>query len=104
LFKRTHVELEVNSEIAPSLEDTLEVLSKKFSVKPEVIKIKGIKGKFGVKVFTIKANLYESKEEKDLLEIKKKRETELEKKQAEANKSVEVKEEPKEEKVEEKTE
>ena len=75
LFKRKEIKAVLESEITPSRSHVLELLSKKFEVSPENIKIKGIKGNFGVKRFSIEANIYHSKEEKNIVELKKKKET-----------------------------
>ncbi|MEK6840374.1 MAG: hypothetical protein AABX79_00265 [Nanoarchaeota archaeon] len=74
LFKRREVKAVFESETTPSRASILELLSKKFSVSPEKIKIIWIKGSFGVKRFNIEANIYNSKEEKDAVELKKKKE------------------------------
>lgn len=74
LFKRKEVKAVIESEITPSRTNILELLSKKFSVSPEHIKIIGIKGSFGVKSFNIEANIYSSEGEKDAVELKKKKE------------------------------
>jgi ribosomal protein S24E len=75
LFKRKEVKATLESEITPSRSNILELLSKHFSVSPENIKIRAIRGNFGIKVFNIEANIYESVEEKNIVEIKKKKET-----------------------------
>jgi ribosomal protein S24E len=87
LFNRREIKATMHSEISPSHEEVGKLLSEKFKTTPEKIKIKNIKGKFGVKVFTISANIYNSKKEKDELELKKKKEIEREKK---ANETSEV--------------
>lgn len=74
LFNRKEVKATVTSEITPSRVHILELLSKKFSAPSENIKIKGIKGNFGKKDFSIEANIYSSAEEKNIVEIKKKKE------------------------------
>jgi len=81
LFDRKKIEVELEAETTPSREDILILLSKKFSTEKENIKIKSILGKFGSRIFTIKANIYNSKQEKDNLEIKKKKEIEAEKRE-----------------------
>lgn len=73
LFKRKEIEGSIESEITPSREDVLGILAKKFSVDSGVIKIKGIHGKFGSRIFTVSANIYESAEDKDSVEPKKKK-------------------------------
>lgn len=75
LFKRKEIKATLESEITPSRAHVLELLSKKFDVSPENIKIKGIRGNFGIKRFSIEANVYHSKEEKDIVELKKKKES-----------------------------
>lgn len=101
LFKRKEISGIVKAEKAPSREDTLKLLSEKFSVPVEAIKIKNILGKFGSNNFKLEANIYGSREEKDALEIKKKKETDLEKKatekaqEAASEKPVEPQEEKK---------
>ena len=74
LFGRKEIKAVIESEKTPSRVQILELLSKKFSASPETIKIRGIKGSFGVKSFNIEANIYQSKEEKEMIELKKKKE------------------------------
>lgn len=73
-FNRKEIKAAISSEITPSRAHILELLSEKFSVPPENIKIKGIKGNFGIGNFSIKANIYSSAKEKNAVEIKKKKE------------------------------
>lgn len=76
LFNRKEIQASVEAEITPSSEDVKTLISEKFSVQAGSIKIKKISGKFGSKVFTIVANIYKSKEDKDKTEPKsKKKET-----------------------------
>jgi ribosomal protein S24E len=76
LFNRKEIKATISSEITPSRAHILELLSKKFSTPIENIKIKGIRGNFGTGDFSIGANIYHSVKEKNLLEVKKKKETE----------------------------
>jgi len=85
LFGRKEIKGEVVSEVTPSRTEILAVLAKKFSTPEENVKIRGIHGKFGSKTFEVTANIYSSREEKDIVEIKKKKESEAEKKMAEAS-------------------
>lgn len=75
LFRRKEIKASLKSEITPSRSHILELLSKKFEIPKENIKIKGIRGNFGVKDFSIEANIYHSREEKEAVELKKKKET-----------------------------
>ena len=83
LFNRKEIEGEIHSEVTPSREEVTKIISEKFSAPSETIKIRTIKGKFGQKVFLIVANIYKSKEDKDKIENKKKKDIALEKKSAE---------------------
>jgi ribosomal protein S24E len=84
LFDRKEIEGEIRTNITPSRTDVAKLLSEKFSVPVENIKIRTILGKFGSKIFIINANIYSSKEDKDKIEIKKKKDIEAEKKLEEA--------------------
>ena len=74
LFKRREIRATLDSEITPSRTEVLGLVSKKFSCPIENIKIKSIKGNFGTRSFTILANIYDSEKNKDMLELKKKKE------------------------------
>ena len=73
LFRRKEIKASLESEITPSRIHILELLSKKFETPKENIKIKGIKSNFGVKKFNIEASIYHSKDEKEIVELKKKK-------------------------------
>lgn len=83
LFKRKEIKAVMHSEKSPSREEVATLLSKKLSMPSEGVKIKKIHGNFGSKTFNIEANLYSTKENKDSVELKKKKEIESEKKLAE---------------------
>jgi len=95
LFKRKETTFSVDSEITPSNIDTKKFISENFSIPAENIKIRKILGKFGSKTFTVYCNLYESKEDKEKVEIKTKKEIAEEKKVEESSTP-----EPKEEIIE----
>ncbi|MBR9701343.1 hypothetical protein GOV13_00290 [Candidatus Pacearchaeota archaeon] len=98
LFERREIEGEIHAEITPSRQNVAKLLAEKFSVPAENIKIRTIMGKFGSKVFIINANIYKSAEDKDKLEIKKKKDAVAETKSVEEDKPAETpKEEVKEE-------
>jgi ribosomal protein S24E len=90
LFNRREMKLEIKEEIIPSKEKVKEELASKYSLDKEAIEILKISGKFGVKIFTILANVYDNKEEmnKTMLKSKKTRDSEA-KALAEANKPQE---------------
>jgi ribosomal protein S24E len=93
VFDRKEFEGKIISEITPSNKEVLTLLSKKLSLPEDAIKIKGIYGEFGSKEFKVKANLYKSKEDKNKIERKTKKEIENEKKERESSKNAEEKEE-----------
>ncbi|VVB82116.1 Ribosomal protein S24e [uncultured archaeon] len=73
ILKRKEVEIKVELEITPKTSEAEEIISKKFSSSIENVRIKKIKGKFGSKNFVIIANIYHSKEDKDKIEPKSKK-------------------------------
>ncbi|MBU2052689.1 MAG: hypothetical protein KJ721_00410 [Nanoarchaeota archaeon] len=97
LFNRREIEGEIHTEVSPSRQEVAKLLSDKFSVPVENIKIRTIMGKFGSQVFIINTNIYKSKEERNKVEIIKKKDAIFEQKFAEEQNSkekpVEVKEE-----------
>jgi ribosomal protein S24E len=88
VFERKEIQATAFAESAPTKKDVATALAKKISVPEDAIKIKGIYGKFGAKEFRIEANIYKSKEEKNKIERKTKKEIEEEKKEAEAAKKA----------------
>lgn len=80
LFKRTEVSAEISNKVTPSKDEVQKLLSEKFSVPEDGIKVKTIVGQFGSEVFKIEANIYNSKEDKEKVEHKTKQEKEAEKK------------------------
>lgn len=75
IFKRKEVEVKIELNISPKMQEAEELIAKKFSATAENIKIKKIKGKFGSSNFIITANIYSSREEKEKTEPKSKKET-----------------------------
>ena len=91
MFNRKEIILEVESEITPSHIEAEKIVAEKFKTTPEFLKIKKIHGNFGSKTFIIEANIYSSKEEKENIEAKSKKEKEANKKIAEESKKAEEK-------------
>ena len=89
LFNRKEIVAEVETEVTPSHTEIKKILSEKFSAPSENIRIQKIEGKFGVKIFTISANIYSSKE--DLQKIEHFSKKELEKIKQESEKPIEEK-------------
>lgn len=75
LFSRKEIQVGVEAEITPSHLNVEKLISEKFSIPVENIKIKKISGKFGSKTFIITANIYSSKEDKNKIESEKKKES-----------------------------
>lgn len=89
LFKRKEVKVLVEGDVNPKISEAAHIVSEKYKVSIENIKIRNVKGKFGRNTFLIEANLYESKEEKERNEVKSKKELDAEKAEAEAAKKAE---------------
>jgi len=79
LFGRKEIKIEIKSEITPKKTDVSKLISEKFSSKPENILVKKIAGKFGSKNFTVSANIYNSKKERDEIELRSKKDIEADK-------------------------
>ncbi len=88
VFERREIEATVVSDSSPSNKETLTELAKKLSTPEDSIKIKGIHGEFGTTTFKVTANVYKSKEDKDKIEKKTKKEIEAEKKAIEEAKKA----------------
>jgi ribosomal protein S24E len=101
LFNRKEIEAVITSEKAPSNEEVAKKLAEKLSAEPGSLRILGIKGKFGSREFTVRANIYSSKEERDSTEQLTKKEKAQEAKVSEKSEPEEA-EKPKEAPAEEK--
>ena len=116
LFNRKEIQFNVQAKISPSRIEIGKLISEKFSTQIENIKIKDIHGRFGSNTFKVTTFIYGSEQDKNKVEIKKKKDEKL--KEAVApevileNKDLEVKEEsseapkisPEDNKTEEKVE
>lgn len=72
LFSRKEIIAEIKNETSPKRSEMESVLSEKFSVTPDEIKIDRIIPKFGSDIFTIHARIYKTKDEKESIEPKQK--------------------------------
>jgi len=75
LFNRKEIKGKIKTESSPKREEVIEALSKKYSTDVDNVKIKGIKGSFGSNEFKVEANVYLSKEDKEGIESKKKKDS-----------------------------
>ena len=104
VFDRRELQLVVESEVSPSSKEMITLIAKEFSAPEDAVKLKGIYGSFGSREFKVGANVYPSKEAKDDIERRTKKEIENEKKEIEAlrkEKEEKKKEEEEAKKVEE---
>jgi ribosomal protein S24E len=74
LLNRREVEVTIETNASPKTSEAEEFIAKEFSTTAENVKIKGINGKFGSRNFTVLANIYNSKEEKNKVETRTKKE------------------------------
>lgn len=72
LLKRREVKLVVESNSTPSFESSTKMISEKFKAAEDSIVVKGIYGKFGHNTFLIESMIYDSVNDKDRVEPKKK--------------------------------
>jgi ribosomal protein S24E len=77
LFNRKEIQFNVQANITPSRIEIGKLISEKFSTQIENIKIKEIHGKFGSKTFKVNTFIYKSEQDKNKLEIKKKKDEKL---------------------------
>jgi ribosomal protein S24E len=69
LFNRKEIVVVVESISSPKIKEVEQALSEKYSLPVENIRVKTIKGNFGSNQFSITANIYSSKEDKDKTEV-----------------------------------
>lgn len=74
LLNRHEVQLVVKAPVSPRTSEAQEFIAKEFSGVADNVEILKIKGNFGSDKFTITAHIYNSKEEKDKIENKAKKE------------------------------
>ncbi|PIO08714.1 hypothetical protein COU59_00410, partial [Candidatus Pacearchaeota archaeon CG10_big_fil_rev_8_21_14_0_10_34_12] len=75
LFGRREIIFTMESSVSPSRAEVGKIVSEKFSTTPEKIKIKKITGKFGSNNFNVDISIYNSEEEKNKIERKRKKDT-----------------------------
>ena len=97
LFPRKEIQGTVKADSIPSKIEVMKALSEKYNVPVKAIRVLDIQGKFGVKEFALRANVYETPEERDKLEVMSKKEKETEAKALEVKEEKPVEETPKEE-------
>jgi ribosomal protein S24E len=73
LFNRKEIEVSIEANVAPKMREAEEFIAKEFSSHTDNVKIKKIKGRFGSNRFIITASIYNSKEDKEKIEPKSKK-------------------------------
>lgn len=89
LFQRKEVEATIENNVTPSTPEIVSILSQIYKVDEDAIKVKKINSEFGSRTFVLEANIYPSKEVKETVERKTKKEIEAEKKALEEQKKQE---------------
>jgi len=74
LFNRKEVEIILESDSSPKREEIEKLISENFSTNSEAVKVNKIKGIYGSRNFKIFADVYDSKETKEKIEQKPKKE------------------------------
>ena len=72
LLKRREVKLVFSSAGNPGMQNSAKRIADHFKAQEERIVVKAVKGKFGRDTFLVDAFIYDSKEDKDKIEPKKK--------------------------------
>ncbi len=72
ILKRKEFVISLDSSSAPKIQEAETFLSEQLASQSDNIKIKKIKGSFGSGNFVISANVYDSKEDKEKVEPRKK--------------------------------
>ncbi|MBU0907833.1 MAG: hypothetical protein KKE05_06780 [Nanoarchaeota archaeon] len=72
LLNRTEVKVKLSSESNPGLEKSKQTLADKFKTKVENVVINKIASKFGTNEFILEASVYNTLEDKERIEPKKK--------------------------------
>ena len=81
ILKRKEIELSVESPSNPGFQKAAEMVASELKVAPETVALKAVRGNFGTNTFLIEAFVYESQEDKEKTEPKKKVKKEAETKQ-----------------------
>lgn len=74
LLNRHEIQIVVKAPVSPKTSEAQEFVAKEFSSLADNVEILKIKGNFGSDKFTITAHIYNSKEEKDKMENRTKKE------------------------------
>ncbi|MDP3882004.1 MAG: hypothetical protein Q8Q31_03970 [Nanoarchaeota archaeon] len=75
LLKRRELKAIVEADSTPSFETSAKLIAEEYKASEDVIVVKGIYGKFGHKTFLIEAIIYDSVNDKNRTEPKKKEKT-----------------------------
>ncbi len=73
LLKRREVKLVIESEKNPGMQEAAKAIAENFKVSEDVVAVKALKSKFGRKTFLVDAFIYDSVNDKNNIEPKKKK-------------------------------
>jgi len=74
LFNRKEVEISIEADVTPKISEAEVFIAKEFSSSTDNVKIKKIRGRFGSNNFIINAKIYHTKEDKEEIEPKSRKE------------------------------
>ena len=80
LMNRREVRIEVENNFVPSRIEAIHIVSELCKCPIDVIKINRVDSQFGTNIFTIVADIYKSKEDRSSTALKKKKDSEMERK------------------------
>ncbi len=72
LLRRKEIELVVRADVTPSKDEAAGYIGARLGVDKELVVIRSIEGKYGVQEFLIKAKVYQTKDDLELVEGKQK--------------------------------
>ena len=72
LLKRTEVQFVIKADSNPGFENSRKAIAEKFRVNEDNVAVKFVKSNFGAHDFFVEAFVYDSKEDKERIEPKKK--------------------------------
>ncbi len=74
MFNRQEIQVVVKADVSPKTSEVEQFIAKEFSGVAENVMVREIKGNFGSNEFLITANIYSSKEDRDKIETRTKKE------------------------------
>jgi len=100
LFSRREIQLEVVCQVTPSEKESIKIVAEELKVDKNFVRVRNIGGKFGINLFVITADVYESEDGLNSIVKKTKQEIEAKKKEEEGIEAKKKEEEKKDVKIE----